>query len=287
MDKYIEKANMLIEALPYIRRLSGKTVVIKYGGAAMLSTELSEKIMQDITLLKYVGMNPIVVHGGGGDINKMLALYDIQPEFHNGLRVTDAATMDVVQMVLMGKINKDIVSQINVAGGKAIGLCGQDAQLIQADKLKADDGYDMGFVGHITRINTKLLNTLAQDEYIPVIAPIGVGKNGESYNINADTVAGEVAAALSAEKLMFLTDIDGIRSVPDDPGTLIYEISVDEIYKYINKGIIKGGMLPKVEGCIKAIRSGVKRTHILNGTIPHPILLEIFTDSGIGTMVRE
>ena len=287
MDKYIEKANMLIEALPYIRRLSGKTVVIKYGGAAMLSTGLSEKIMQDITLLKYVGMNPIVVHGGGGDINKMLALYNIQPEFHNGLRVTDAATMDVVQMVLMGKINKDIVSQINVAGGKAIGICGQDAQLIQADKLKADDGYDMGFVGHITGINTKLLNTLAQDEYIPVIAPIGVGKNGESYNINADTVAGEVAAALSAEKLMFLTDIDGIRSVPDDPGTLIYEISVDEIYKYINKGIIKGGMLPKVEGCIKAIRSGVKRTHILNGTIPHPILLEIFTDSGIGTMVRE
>ena len=287
MDKYIEKANMLIEALPYIRRLSGKTVVIKYGGAAMLSAELSEKIMQDITLLKYVGMNPIVVHGGGGDINKMLALYDIQPEFHNGLRVTDAATMDVVQMVLMGKINKDIVAQINVAGGKAIGLCGKDAQLIQADKLKTDDGYDMGFVGHITGINTKLLNTLAQDEYIPVIAPIGVGKNGESYNINADTVAGEIAASLSAEKLMFLTDIDGIRSVPDDPGTLIYEISVDEIYKYINKGIINGGMLPKVEGCIKAIRSGVKRTHILNGTIPHPILLEIFTDSGIGTMVRE
>ncbi len=287
MDKYIEKANILIEALPYIRRLSGKTVVIKYGGAAMLSAELSEKIMQDITLLKYVGVNPIVVHGGGGDINKMLALYDIQPEFHNGLRVTDAATMDVVQMVLMGKINKDIVAQINVAGGKAIGLCGKDAQLIEADKLKADDGYDMGFVGHITRINTKLLNTLAQDEYIPVIAPIGVGKNGESYNINADTVAGEIAAALGAEKLMFLTDIDGIRSVPDDPDTLIYEISVDEIYKYINKGIIKGGMLPKVEGCIKAIRCGVKRTHILNGTIPHPILLEIFTDSGIGTMVRE
>ena len=287
MDKYIEKANILIEALPYIRRLSGKTVVIKYGGAAMLSTELSEKIMQDITLLKYVGVNPIVVHGGGGDINKMLALYDIQPEFHNGLRVTDAATMDVVQMVLMGKINKDIVAQINVAGGKAIGLCGKDAQLIQADKLKADDGYDMGFVGHITGINTKLLNTLAQDEYIPVIAPIGVGKNGESYNINADTVAGEIAASLSAEKLMFLTDIDGIRSVPEDPDSLIYEISVDEIYKYINKGIIKGGMLPKVEGCIKAICSGVKRTHILNGTIPHPILLEIFTDSGIGTMVRE
>jgi len=287
MDQYFEKANILIEALPYIRRLYGKTVVIKYGGAAMLSRELSEKIMQDITLLKYVGMNPIVVHGGGGDINKMLALYDIKPQFHNGLRVTDAATMDVVQMVLMGKINKDIVSQINVVGGKAIGLCGKDAQLIQAEKLVAEDGFDMGYVGSITGINTKLLNTLAQDEYIPVIAPIGVGKDGESYNINADTVAGEIAAALNAEKLMFLTDIDGIRREPSDPDTLIYEISVDEIYKFINMGVISGGMLPKVEGCIHAIKCGVKRTHILNGTIPHPILLEIFTDSGIGTMVRE
>ncbi len=287
MDKLFEKANILIEALPYIRRLSGKTVVIKYGGAAMLSSELSEKIMEDITLLKYVGMNPIVVHGGGGDINKMLKKYEIEPQFHNGLRVTDAATMDIVQMVLMGKINKDIVSHLGVAGAKAIGLCGKDAGLIKAEKMLADDGYDLGHVGRITEINTKLLNTLAMDEYIPVIAPIGVGENGESYNINADTVAGEIAAALCAEKLMFLTDIDGIRSEPDNPSTLIYEISIDEIYKYINKGVISGGMLPKVEGCIKAIRNGVKRTHILNGTIPHPILLEIFTDTGIGTMVRE
>jgi acetylglutamate kinase len=287
MDKFFEKANILIEALPYIRRLSGKTVVIKYGGAAMLSSELSEKIMQDITLLKYVGMNPIVVHGGGGDINKMLKLYGIEPEFHNGLRVTDAATMDIVQMVLMGKINKDIVSHLGIAGAKAIGLCGKDAGLLKAEKMLGDDGYDLGQVGKITEINTKLLNTLAMDEYIPVIAPIGVGENGESFNINADTVAGDIAAALSAEKLMFLTDIDGIRSNPDDPSTLIYEISIDEIYGYINKGVISGGMLPKVEGCIKAIKSGVKRTHILNGTIPHPILLEIFTDTGIGTMVRE
>ncbi len=287
MDRFFEKANILIEALPYIRRLSGKTVVIKYGGAAMLSPDLSEKIMQDITLLKYVGMNPIVVHGGGGDINKMLKLYDVQPEFHNGLRVTDKQTMDVVQMVLMGKINKDIVSHLGIAGAKAIGLCGKDAGLIKAEKMLADDGYDLGLVGRITEINTKLLNTLAMDEYIPVIAPIGVGENGESYNINADTVAGEIAAALKAEKLMFLTDIDGIRSNPDDPSTLIYEISIDEIYGYINKGVISGGMLPKVESCINAIRSGVKRTHILNGTIPHPILLEIFTDTGIGTMVRE
>jgi len=286
-NKYIERANILIEALPYIRRLAGKTVVIKYGGAAMLSEDLSKKIMQDITLLKYVGVNPIVVHGGGSEINDLLKKYDIEPRFHNGLRVTDPATMEVVQMVLTGKINKEIVAQLGVAGAKAIGLCGKDAQLIQAEKLVSEDGFDYGRVGKITGINTKLLNTLTQDEYIPVIAPIGVGPDGESYNINADTVAGEIAAALAAEKLMFLTDIDGIRSVPDDPDTLIYEITVDEIYKYINKGVISGGMLPKVEGCIKAIRSGVKRTHILNGTIPHPILLEIFTDSGIGTMVRE
>jgi len=286
-NKYIEKANILIEALPYIRRLAGKTVVIKYGGAAMLSEDLSRKIMQDITLLKYVGVNPIVVHGGGSEINDLLQKYDIEPKFRNGLRVTDPATMEVVQMVLTGKINKEIVAPLGVAGAKAIGLCGKDAQLIQAEKLVSEDGFDYGRVGKITGINTKLLNTLTQDEYIPVIAPIGVGPDGESYNINADTVAGEVAAALAAEKLMFLTDIDGICSVPDDPDTLIYEITVDEIYKYINKGIISGGMLPKVEGCIKAIRSGVKRTHILNGTIPHPIILEIFTDSGIGTMVRE
>lgn len=287
MDKYIEKANILIEALPYIRRLSGKTVVIKYGGAAMLSDNLSEKIMQDITLLKYVGVNPIVVHGGGNDINRMLEKFEIKPQFRNGLRITDKATMDIVQMVLMGKINKDIVSQLGVSGAKAIGLCGKDASLIEAEKLVSEDGYDLGLVGKVKSINTKLLNLLVQDEYIPVIAPIGVGKDGESYNINADTVAGEVAAALSAEKLMFLTDTDGICTDPKDPSTLIFEISVKEINEMIGSGIISGGMLPKVDGCIKAIQNGVKRTHILNGTIPHPLLLEIFTDTGIGTMVRE
>ena len=287
MEKMIEKAKTLIEALPYIQRLWGKTVVIKYGGAAMLSEELSAKLMQDITLLKYVGVNPIVVHGGGNDINKMLDKFDIKPEFKDGLRVTDSETMDVVQMVLTGKINKDIVAKVGVAGAKAIGLCGKDANLINAEKKLADDGSDIGHVGRIVSINTDLLELLAKDEYIPVIAPIGVGEDGESYNINADTVAGEIAAALSAEKLMFLTDIDGIRSDPEDPDTLISVITVDEIFKYIDSGIISGGMLPKVDGCIKAIEQGVKRTHILNGTIPHPILLEIFTDKGIGTMVKE
>ena len=287
MDKYFEKANILIEALPYIRSLRGKTVVIKYGGAAMLSSELSEKIMQDITLLKFVGVNPIVVHGGGNDINRMLERFDIKPEFHNGLRVTDGETMDVVQMVLMGRINKDIVSKLGVAGAKAIGLCGRDASLISSEKLVSEDGYDLGHVGSVTGINTKLLNLLVQDEYIPVIAPIGAGGDGESYNINADTVAGEIAASLHAEKLMFLTDLDGIQRTPGNPDTLIYEITVGEIMELISSGVISGGMLPKVEGCIRAIKSGVKRTHILNGTIPHPILLEIFTDTGIGTMVRE
>jgi len=191
--------------------------------------------------------------------------------------------MDVVQMVLMGKINKDIVSQLGVAGAKAIGLCGKDAGLIEAEKLESDDGCDLGQVGRVANINTKLLGVLTQDEYIPVIAPIGVGRDGESYNINA----GELAVAIGAEKLIFLTDTDGIYRVPGDLSTLIYEISVSEVMELIDKGIISGGMLPKVYGCIKAVKSGVKRTHILNGTIPHPILLEIFTDTGIGTMVRE
>ncbi len=283
---YTEMANILVEALPYIQRLSSKTVVIKYGGSTMISPEQEQTILQDITLLKYVGVNPIVVHGGGGDINDLLNKYEIEPQFHTGLRVTDPATMEVVQMVLTGKINKEIVAQLGVAGAKAIGLCGKDAMLIQAEKLASEDGFDYGRVGKITGINTKLLNTLAQDEYIPVIAPIGVGEDGASYNINADTVAGDIAAALGAEKLIFLTDVDGVRSNPSYPATLIFEISVNEIYKYINSGVISGGMLPKVEGCIKAIQNGVKRTHILNGTIPHPILLEIFTDTGIGTMVR-
>lgn len=283
MDKYISRANILVEALPYIRRLSGKTVVIKYGGAAMLNEDLTQKIIEDITLLKFVGVNPIVVHGGGPEINKMLGELNIEPKFLNGLRVTDEKTMEVAQMTLVGKTNKDIVARLNATGAKAIGLCGIDAGLIVAETLNEE----LGHVGKIKNINTKLLETLTADEYIPVIAPIGVGENGESYNINADTVAGEVAIALKAEKLMFLTDIDGIRRDENDPETLIYEISVPEIEELIKSGVIHGGMLPKVQGCINSVKKGVNRTHILNGTIPHPIILEIFTDSGIGTMVTK
>jgi acetylglutamate kinase len=285
MYNLIEKANILIEALPYIQQLSGKTIVIKYGGSAMVSPEQEETILQDITLLKYIGANPVVVHGGGPAINSMLDKLGIESKFHNGLRITDAATMDVVQMVLMGKINKDVVSKLNGLGAKSIGLCGKDANLIEVVKKPPREGVDYGFVGQVSKVNVKLLEMLAHEEYIPVIAPIGVGTDGQSYNINADTVAGEVAAALKAEKLMFLTDIDGVRMPPDDPATLISVISVDNVYRLIEQKVISGGMIPKVMGCIKGIEQGVNRTHIVNGTIPHPVLLEIFTDKGIGTML--
>lgn len=285
MDKLVSKANILIEALPYIQKLNGKTVVIKYGGNAMIGSGQVQTIMQDIILLKYVGVNPIVVHGGGPEINRLLDIMGLESRFHNGLRITDQAAMEVVQMVLTGKINKDIVGRLNSLGGKAIGLCGMDGGLLQVEKMQPLDGVDLGLVGSITYVNSKTLELLAADEYIPVVAPIGTDKNGITYNINADTAAGEIAAAMKAEKLIFLTDIDGIRREPDNPDSLIPSISAGEVRDLMKKGIISGGMIPKVNGCIKAIEKGVNRTHILNGTIPHPILLEIFTDVGIGTMV--
>ncbi|MDD2647832.1 MAG: acetylglutamate kinase [Eubacteriales bacterium] len=284
---YLNKANILMEALPYIQRLHGKTVVIKYGGNAMIDASLTTSILQDIALLKAVGVNPVVVHGGGPEINKMLKAMDIKSEFHNGLRVTDKATMEVVQMALVGKLNKDIVSQLNCLGAKAVGLSGKDGLLLETIKKPSADGVDLGYVGQIIHVNTSLINTLSQDEYIPVIAPVGIGADGESYNINADTVAGEIAVALQAEKLMFLTDIDGVYLDKNDKSTLLPAITVDEINRYIDDGIIDGGMIPKVQGCVRAVLHGVRRTHIVNGTIPHPIVLEIFTDRGIGTMVSE
>lgn len=286
-DILIEKAQILIEALPYIQRLSGKTVVIKYGGNAMKSPQLTKTIMEDVTLLKYVGVNPILVHGGGPDINKTLDAMQIESTFHNGLRITSEDAIDVVQMVLAGRLNKNIVAEINCLGGKSIGLCGKDSNLIEVTKKAPVDGVDLGFVGDIKKINCDLLKLLCQDKYIPVIAPIGVDENGQSYNINADTVAGEIAASLKAEKLMFLTDIDGIRKNPSDENSIISIISVEEIHQLIKEKIIVGGMIPKVQGCIRGIEKGVNRTHIINGTIAHPILLEIFTDKGIGTMVTQ
>ncbi|MGI6701967.1 MAG: acetylglutamate kinase [Christensenellales bacterium] len=286
-DSMIAKANMLTEALAYINRLSGKTVVIKYGGHAMNDEFITKTILEDIVTLKIVGVNPILVHGGGPSINNMLNKLNIESKFNNGLRVTDAATMEVVQMVLCGKINKDITGKLNIMGVKAIGLSGKDARLIEVVKSPNKNGVDLGFVGDIVNINVYLLEMLAKDEFIPVIASVGVDKEGNSYNINADTVAGEVAAALKAEKLIFLTDTDGIRRNPDDPDSICSELSVDEVLRMIEDNVITGGMIPKVMGCLKGIEKGISRTHIISGMVPHPILLEIFTDKGIGTMIRK
>lgn len=283
--QFINKANILIEALPYIQKLWGKTIVIKYGGNAMVDPSLTRKILEDVTLLKYVGLNPILVHGGGPEINAMLKRVDVKSEFHNGLRITDDATMEIVQMVLAGKLNKNIAAEIGMLGGKAIGLCGKDAGLIVVKKKPPlPDGVDLGHVGDIVKVNTKLLNTLCTDEYIPVISSVGVDENGDSYNINADTAAAAIATALKAEKLIYLTDIDGVRRVADDPTTLIPVMTVEQAHAYIADGTITGGMIPKVTACVDAIEKGVRRVHIINGTIPHPIILEIFTDRGIGTM---
>jgi len=289
MEAIIKKAEILIEALPYIQKLYGKTVVIKYGGNAMINDELKNSVMEDITLLKYIGMNPVVVHGGGPDINRALDTFNIKSEFINGLRVTDAATMEIAQMVLVGKTNKEIVSLLNQKGGKAIGLCGVDGNLIECEKYKTSvDGKetDIGYVGKITNINSKVLDLISKDEYIPVVAPIGVGKDGRSYNINADTVAGEIAAFLQAEKLMLLTDVEGVKPSKDS-SEILSSLTINQIHELIEKKVIQGGMIPKVLGCVEALEKGVGRTHIIDGRIPHCILLEIFTYKGIGTMIMK
>ncbi len=285
----IKKANILIESLPYIQKLYGKTVVIKYGGNAMINEELKNSVMDDILLLKYVGMNPVLVHGGGPDINKALKQYNAKSEFINGLRVTDDFTMGIAQMVLVGKTNKEIVAKLNEKGGNAVGFCGIDGNIIKCSKhYEAVDGKetDIGYVGEIKQINTKLIEILSKDEYIPVIAPIGIGEDGHSYNINADTVAGEIAAALKAEKLMLLTDTEGVKK-ENNSDEFYSALTIREVYELIDKGIISGGMIPKVMGCIEALNKGVGRTHILDGRIPHSILLEIFTYKGIGTMIMK
>jgi acetylglutamate kinase len=281
----IKKAGILVEALPYIQALAGKTVVIKYGGNAMINENLKNSVMEDITLLKYIGLNPVVVHGGGPDITKALKKFGVKSEFVNGLRKTDSETMEVTRMVLVGKTNKEIVSLINQKGGKAIGLCGIDGMLLECKKHnEIVDGkqVDLGFVGKITKINTRVLEILAHDEYIPVVAPVGIDKNGQCYNVNADTVAAELAAALKAEKLILLTDVEGVKSSEDK---VIHVITSDEVLRMIEEKAIVGGMIPKVLGCIHALEAGVGRTHIIDGRIPHCILLEIFTNKGIGTMI--
>ena len=291
MQTIISKAEILIEALPYIQSLAGKTVVIKYGGNAMINDELKSHVMEDVTLLKYIGINPVLVHGGGPDVSEMLQRLSIPSEFRGGLRVTDAQTMTIAQMVLVGKTNKDIVSRLNQNGAKAIGICGIDGNLIECERITADrDGQplDIGYVGRITRINTRVLEMLANDEYIPVVAPIGIGSNGESYNINADTVASEIAAALKAEKLMTLTDVEGVK-IKDSNGqeTVVSTLNEHEISQLIAQGTISGGMIPKVQGCLDTVNRGVGRAHIIDGRIPHCLLLEIFTNKGIGTMITK
>ena len=288
MQTLINKAATLIEALPYIQSLAGKTIVIKYGGNAMVNEELKSSVMDDIALLKCVGINPILVHGGGPDISNMLKKLNIESHFENGLRVTDAKTMGVAQMVLVGKTNKEVVSYLGQKGVKAIGICGIDGHLIECEKMTEDangNPVDVGFVGKIKKINTKVISTLANDEYIPVVAPIGVGSDGESYNINADTVASEIAVALKAEKLITLTDVEGVKGQVDGKEQVFPVLTETDIHELIDSGVITGGMIPKVMGRLDTIRRGVGRAHIIDGRIPHSILLEIFTGKGIGTMI--
>lgn len=290
MQKFIDKATTLLEALPYIRRFSGKTVVIKYGGHAMADEALKKSFALDVILLKYIGINPVIVHGGGPQINETLKRYGIVSEFVKGMRVTDAATMGVVEMVLTGQVNKEVVGYLNQHGGKAVGLSGKDGGLLLCRKLlqevRRDDGtteeVDIGFVGDVTRVDAAILETLEKGGFIPVIAPIGVGIAGESYNINADLVAGRVAAAVKAEKLILLTDVPGVK---DREGNLLSSIELDRVPELIDNGTITGGMIPKVTCCVDALRDGVKKAHIVDGRVAHAILLEVFTDVGIGTEI--
>ena len=289
VNTLIQKADTLLEALPYIQRFSGKTVVVKYGGHAMEDEELKQRFAQDIVLLKFVGMNPVVVHGGGPQIGEMLKKLDIPSRFVRGMRVTDAATMDVVEMVL-GKINQEVVTLIHRQGGKAVGLSGKDGELIVARKMLVtvtSEGqppatHDVGLVGEVVGVNPRVIDALTAANFIPVIAPVGVGEGGETYNINADLVAGKVAEALQAEKLILLTDIEGIKG---KDGALIPTLGSDQAEVLIQDGTIGEGMIPKVECCIAALRGGVKKTHIIDGRVRHAMLLEIFTKEGIGTEV--
>jgi acetylglutamate kinase len=280
-----QKADVLIEALPYIRRFAGKVVVVKYGGNALAGSSESDALAlfaQDIVMMRLVGMRPVVVHGGGPQISDLMTRLGKVTEFRDGLRVTDNETVDIARMVLIGQVNPQIVSAINVHGPYAVGVSGEDAGLIKATARNPE----LGFVGDVTSINPTILEGLLEDEFIPVVATIGTDDTGQAYNINADTVAGAIAEALQAEKLVYLTDIEGLRRVVDDPSSLIRQTTVDELDALMADGTIAGGMIPKVRSCVEAVRGGVRRAHILDGRIPHVLLLEIFTDEGIGTMIR-
>ncbi len=282
-EKYLEKAEVLVEALPYIRRFSGKIIVVKYGGSAMIDDELKTSVIEDVVLLKLVGFKPVIVHGGGKEISRWVDKAGMETKFVNGLRVTDAETMELAEMVL-GKVNKDLVSKVQALGINAAGISGMDGGLLEVGK-KMPDGRDIGFVGDIKKVNTKIITDLLEKDFLPVIYPIGIDDSGMAYNINADEAAGAIAASLKAEKLAYLSDVEGVRKDPDDAGSVISELYMDEAYELIDKGIISGGMLPKIENCIDALRKGVSRIHIMDGRIPHSLLLEIFTNKGIGTAI--
>lgn len=284
-DRAAERADVLVEALPYIQRFAGKVVVVKYGGNALAGASDDHALAlfaEDLVLMRAVGMRPVVVHGGGPQISDLMQRLGKQTEFRNGLRVTDAETVGIARMVLVGQVNPQLVSAINVHGPIAVGVSGEDARLISAEARDPE----LGFVGDVTAINPGILQGLIAESFIPVVATIGTDAAGQAYNINADTVAGEIAEALSAEKLVYLTDIEGLRRVVADPASLIRQTTPDELDQLMAEGIIAGGMIPKVESCVQAVRNGVQRAHILDGRIPHVLLLELFTDKGIGTMVR-
>ncbi|HNY49989.1 MAG TPA: acetylglutamate kinase [Smithella sp.] len=287
----IERANILLETLPYIRRFYNKTIVIKYGGHAMIDDELKNKFAQDVVMMKYIGLNPVVVHGGGPQIGEHLKKFGKESKFIQGMRVTDQETMSIVEMVLVGTVNKEIVGLINRHGGSAVGLSGKDGNLITAEKYYLNEEkakhtppeiIDIGLVGKVKNINSQLIVSLAQNNFIPVIAPTGIGDNGETYNINADVVAGEIAAALQAEKLLLLTDVPGVLG---NDKQLIHTMTNNEALGLIDNGTIEGGMFPKIKCCLKALKGGVKKAHIIDGRLKHAILLEMFTDKGIGTEI--
>ncbi len=283
MQKYLEKAEVLIEALPYIQRFNRRIIVVKYGGSAMVDEELKARVIQDVTLLKLVGFKPIIVHGGGKEISRWVNKVGMEPKFINGLRVTDEPTMELVEMVL-GKVNKSLVQLVEGLGVRAIGISGKDGKLLTVDK-KLSQGQDIGFVGEVKKVNADILYDLLEKDFLPIVCPVGLDDENNTYNINADDAACAIAKAMKAEKLAFLTDIEGVYKDPKDPETLISELTVSAAQKLMDDGYIGGGMLPKLNNCIDAIHAGVSRVHILDGRIPHCLLLEIFTNKGIGTAI--
>lgn len=276
------RVRVLSEALPYIQKFAGRTIVVKYGGAAMKDSTLKEGVIRDIVFLASVGVNPVVVHGGGPEINIWLTKLGIEPQFKDGLRVTDAETMDVVEMVLVGRVNKELVALINNAGGRAVGICGKDGNLVTARSVNRDN---VGFVGEVANVDSSLVHSLVKSGYVPVISSVAADCNGQAHNINADTIAGEMAAALGAEKLILLTDTPGILEDYQNPSTLIHKLSIQDARDLMDQGVVGGGMIPKVSCCVRSLAQGVKAAHIIDGRIPHALLLEIFTDDGIGSMI--